>query len=222
MSNKIKLRKQIIDYLCGEDDISPRFLKLLEAGGMGKEDGLIIKDMLMEHLNGISDLDLWFNEYYFYQYRWCHGLVKAIDIRANEGLEAAKNFVEPTPDGLYTMDDYPSEELKEYRNSDEYLELISKQFPQTVEEAVEEIVSIMDEKQIENVLNCSKQEFISNNHFGIGLFLRNNYGAYNKKGISLRADIARKGGPTFPADSMSGYLVGELWEYVNSKFQGNE
>ena len=161
---------------------------------MGKEDGLIIKDRLMEHLNGISDLDLWFSEYYFYQYRWCHGLVKSIDIRANEGLEAAKNFVE----------------------------LISKQFPQTVEEAVEEIVSNMDEKQIENVLNCSKQEFISNNHFGIGLFIRNNYGAYNKKGIKLRADIAGKGGPTFPADSMSGYLVGELWEYVNSKFQGSE
>ena len=36
--------------------------------------------------------------------------------------------------------------------------------------------------------------------------------------ISLRADIARKGGPTFPADSISGYLVGEVWEYVNSNF----
>lgn len=56
MSNKLELRKQIIDYLCGEDDISQRFLKLLAAGGMGKEDGLIIKDRLMEHLNGISDL----------------------------------------------------------------------------------------------------------------------------------------------------------------------
>ena len=73
MSNKLELRKQIIDYLCGEDDISQRFLKLLAAGGMGKEDGLIIKDRLMEHLNGISDLDLLFSEYCFYQYRWCHG-----------------------------------------------------------------------------------------------------------------------------------------------------
>ena len=63
MPNKKELRKQIIDYLCGEEDISPRFLKLLEAGGMSKEDGLIIKDRLMEHLNGISDLDLWFSEY---------------------------------------------------------------------------------------------------------------------------------------------------------------
>ena len=81
-------------------------------------------------------------------------LVKSIDIRAFEGLDESKNFVEPTPDGLYTMDDYPREELNEYRNSDEYLELISKQFPQTVEEAVEEIVSIMDEKQIKK---CFKQ-----------------------------------------------------------------
>ena len=219
MSNKLELRKQIIDYLCGEDDISPRFLKLLAAGGMGKEDGLIIKDRLMEHLNGISDLDLWFSEYYFYQYRWCHGLVKSIDIRAFEGLEESKNFVEPTPDGLYTMDDYPREELKEYRNSDEYLELISKQFPKTVDEAVEEIVSIMDEKQIKNALNCSKQEFILNNHFGMGLFIRNNYGVNNKKGINLRADIAKKGGSIFPADSMSGYLVGEVWEYINKIYR---
>ena len=98
------------------------------------------------------------------------------------------------------------------------MELISKQFPQTVEEAVEEIVSIMDEKQIKNALNSSKQEFILDNHFGMGLFIRNNYGVNNKKGINLRADIARKGGPTFPGDSISGYLVGEVWEYVNSNF----
>ena len=150
--SKRELRKQIIDYLCGEGEISLRFLKLLEAGGMSKEDGLIIKDRLMEHLNGISDLDLWFGEYYFYQYQWCHGLVKSIDIRVFEGLGESKNFVEPTPDGLYTMDDYPREELKEYRNSDEYWELLSKQFPQTVEEAVKEILNIMNEKQIKKML----------------------------------------------------------------------
>lgn len=222
MSDKRELRKQIIDYLCGEEDISPRFLKLLEAGGMSEEDGLAIKNRLMKHLDGITDLDLWFSEYYFYQYRLYHGLVKAIDIRANEGIEAAKNFVEPTPDGLYTMDDYPRDELKEYRNSDEYLELIYKQFPQTVEEAVEEIVSIMDEEEIKKISDYSKIEFISLQHFGLGLFIRNNYGAYNDKTINLRADIYRKGGSTFPADSMSSYLVGEVWEYVNSKFQGNE
>ena len=46
MSNKIELRKQIIDYLCGEDNISPKFLKLLEAGGMTEKDWLAIKDRL--------------------------------------------------------------------------------------------------------------------------------------------------------------------------------
>lgn len=219
MSNKIELRKQIIDFLCGEDNISPKFLKLLEAGGMTEENGLAIKDRLMDHLNEISDIDLWFSEYYFYQYRLCHGLVKSIDIRVFEGVKEAENFVEPTPDGLYTMDDYPIEELKKYRNSEEYLKLISKQFPQTVEEAIEEIISIMGEKQIKNVLNYSKEEFISNNHFlGLGLFIRNNYGAYNNKCINLRADIARKGGSTFPADSLSSYLVGEVWEYINNSY----
>ena len=43
MSNKIEL---IIDYLCGEDNISPKFLKLLEAGGMTEKDWLAIKDRL--------------------------------------------------------------------------------------------------------------------------------------------------------------------------------
>ena len=72
MSNKRELRKQIIYYLCGEDDISPKFLKLLEGGGMDKEDELAIKDRLMNHLEGITDFDICFGEYYFYQYSLCY------------------------------------------------------------------------------------------------------------------------------------------------------
>ena len=73
-----------------------------------------------------------------------------------------------------------------------------------------------------NALNSSKQDFISNHHFGMALFIRNNYGANNKKGINLRADIVRKGGPIVPADSMSSYIVGKVWEHMNSNFQGIE
>lgn len=159
--NKKELKIEIIDYLCGKDELSERFLKLLAAGGMNREDGLEIRERLIKHLDSITDLDSWFGEYYFYQYRLCHGLVKSIDIRLHEGVDAAKDFVPPSPDGRYSMDDYPYEELREYRSDEKYLELVYRQFPQTVEEAVELIVSKLSQDQIKWALNHSKTEFIS-------------------------------------------------------------
>ena len=43
MNDKTEIRRKIITYLCGEDELSPRFINLLKAGGLTKKDGKIIK-----------------------------------------------------------------------------------------------------------------------------------------------------------------------------------
>ena len=60
MKDKTEIRRQIITYLCGEDELSPKFINLLKAGGLTKNEGEIIKSKLNDKLDTNLNIDLLF------------------------------------------------------------------------------------------------------------------------------------------------------------------
>ena len=74
MNDKKEIRKEIVYYLCGEEGLSHRFLKLLEAGGMGEYEGLLIKNAMLELTDRCCNLDDKFYYKYLHQFEISHGL----------------------------------------------------------------------------------------------------------------------------------------------------
>ena len=67
MKNKTEIRRKIITYLCGEDELSPEFINLLKTGGLTKKDGEIIKSKLNDKLDTNLNINLLFYDYFLEQ-----------------------------------------------------------------------------------------------------------------------------------------------------------
>ena len=67
MQDKRKIRQEIITYLCGGSELSPKFIRLLEEGGLTENDGKTIQGKMTEELDSNYNLDLLFEEYYIEQ-----------------------------------------------------------------------------------------------------------------------------------------------------------
>ena len=116
--------------------------------------------------------------------------------------------------------DFPSNELKEYTNNPSYLELVEAQYPQSVEEAVDILIEGLDKEDIKIVKESGKEEFGGLAHFGLALYVRNHFGLNNSKANDLILDICKKEGfeSMLFTDSLSGFLMDELWERVQKDY----
>ena len=116
--------------------------------------------------------------------------------------------------------DFPSNELKEYTNNPSYLELVEAQYPQSVEEAVDILIEGLDKEDIKIVKESGKEEFGGLAHFGLALYVRNHFGLNNSKASNLISDICKKEGfeSMLFTDSLSGFLMDELWERVQKDY----
>jgi hypothetical protein len=53
MSDRKEIRKEIVNYLCGEEGLKNEFIDLLELGGLSEYEGNIIKTKLLKDIDPI-------------------------------------------------------------------------------------------------------------------------------------------------------------------------
>ena len=186
MKDKKEIKMEIVNWLCGDDELSEKFITLLEAGGLTEEEGKIIRNKLVDRLDSNYNFDLLFEEYYIEQ--------------------------------LKDREDYPFEAMRAYTSDDEYLQLLDKHFPQTVSEAVDIVIGMLDDKTIEKIRNIDRHTFRVYQHFGLGLFMRNHFGINLRQSRALYSDILEKSGRRFlMSDDISGYLLEEVWDEIQRR-----
>lgn len=186
MQDKKEIKMEIITWLCGDDELSEKFIRLLEAGGLTEKDGKIIRQELIDQLDSNYNFHLLFDEYYIEQ--------------------------------LNDRKDYPFEAMRVYTSDEEYLELLDKHFPQTVSEAVDIVIGMLDDETIEKVKKLDRHMFRVYQHFGLGLFMRNHFGINLQQSESLYSDILQRSGKTFyMSDDISGYLLEEVWDEIQRR-----
>lgn len=186
MEDKRQIRMVIVNWLCGDEVLSDKFITLLEAGGLTEDDGKIIRQKLIDDLESNYNFHLLFEEYYIEQ--------------------------------LKDRKDYPVEAMREYTSDEEYLQLLDRHFPQSVSEAVDIIIGMLDDEAIEKIKKQDKFDFGVRQHFGIGLFMRNQFGINLHQSMTLYCDILEKSGRRFlMSDDISGYLVDEVWEEIQRR-----
>ena len=78
----------------------------------------------------------------------------------------------------------------------------------------------LDKKDINIIKESRKDEFGPLAHFGLALYVRNHFGLNNSKASDLILDICKKEGfeRMLFADSLSGFLMDELWERVQRDY----
>lgn len=120
---------------------------------------------------------------------------------------------------LEDADYYPIEEMNEYTSDSQYLKLVKAQFPQSVDEACDILIGMLDEDDIQNVLKSDKFRFRLSQHFRLRMFIRNHFGINQNQSGALMGDISEKTGKLlFLKDDMSSYLLEELWEEVQRRY----
>lgn len=212
--SKEEMKRDLIYFLCGEKDLSPEFLNLLESGGMDEMEGWNIKNYLLSEIDSDKNPDIYFKLYFLYQYKLRHGLVNYKEVSFWEDIEE-EDFVKPNPSEFYSMDNYPRDELDEYCSSEEYYILADKLYPQSVDEAIDILLNKMSPESIRNALKKNRDDFCTGNHWGLGLYIRNQFGFHSRNCFSLAEDIHNKGGVSFFPDFASQFLLGELWDEIN-------
>ena len=186
MNDKRKTRLEIVTWLCGDENLSEKFIRLLEAGGLSEDDGKAIREEMIGEIDSNYNMDLIFDDSY------------------------RKRLQNPA--------DYPSDEMNEYKSDEEYRTLLNRHFPQSVEEACDVIIGMLDEDEIMKIKESDKSMFGVFQHFGLGLFVRNHFGINQRLSPSLRHDICEKSGRMmFMSDDISGYILDEVWEEIQRR-----
>ena len=87
-------------------------------------------------------------------------------------------------------------------------------YPKTVAEAVDRLLSTLSEKEKEDIKNMSKNDLIDL-HFGLGTYIRNAFGLWKEN-----EELLKECCPTyhiyFP-DDVSGVIIEALWEKLREK-----
>lgn len=212
MNDKKKIRREIVDYLCGSGDgLSDEFLKLFEDGGMGEPEGLLIKNDMLELTDRCCNLDNKFYYKYLHQFEISHGLKEDDVIK----LLKEDDFKD-TIGRYYVAENRP---IIGYDGDEYYLNLLSKQYPQSIQEAVYEAIKLMDKEEIDFAKECEKSTFRVMHHFGLGLYMRNNFGINNNKAKNLISELYGKSERfIFMHDDMSGVLLEEIWKEIQNNY----
>jgi hypothetical protein len=85
--------------------------------------------------------------------------------------------------------------------------------PTTIEEAVLLLDKVLEDSTKQKVLTMTEDEFISNSHFGLGMWIRNNWGLW--RGGKLAKDFNRKG--IFHPDDMSGIILTCYYRHIHEQ-----
>ena len=218
MDNRKEIRLEIVNYLCGSDDkLSDRFIGLLKLSGMGVADGLVIKNKLMQKIDSQVDLDSVFKEAFKNQYKISIGLKDDLDIKLIKEFDDVC-FKENLFD-FYRLDGFPEDEFENYVYDVDYLNLCEKQYPQSIKEAVDMAIDVLDLKSIFKIKEMEKSLFNYYSHFGLGLYMRNQFGLNKGMAHKLTEEFSKETGRRFfQSDDMSGFLSDKIWMEVQNNF----
>jgi hypothetical protein len=75
--------------------------------------------------------------------------------------------------------------------------------PVNLEEAVQQLSKILPDTTQQKVLSMTEEEFITNSHFGLGMWIRNKWIYWGKKQLSKYFESIG----IFQADGMSGIIL---------------
>lgn len=176
MNNRKEIRLEIVNYLCGSDDkLSERFINLLKLSGMGVADGLVIKNKLMRKIDSQVDLDSVFKDAFKNQYKISIGFMDDLDIKLIKEFDD-DCFGENLFDFYYRLDAFPEDEFESYTHDEDYLNLVEKQYPQSIKEAVDMAIDVLDLQSILKIKEMDKSLFENHAHFTLGLYMRNQFG----------------------------------------------
>lgn len=141
-------------------------------------------------------------------------MIKQTDSNYNLDLLFKDFYLEQLSDKDY----YPSAEMGKYTGDEEYLQLLDRHFPQTVCEAADTVIGMLDIEEIRKIKKQDKFQFGISQHFGLGLFMRNHFGINQNQSVTLYSDILEKSGKTFyMSDEVSGYLLDEIWDEIQRR-----
>ena len=141
-------------------------------------------------------------------------MIDDLDSNYNFDLLFNEYYIEQLED----RDDYPADEMRQYTSDSQYLQLLDKHFPQTVSEAVDVVIGMLDDDAIEKIKKQDKRTFSALQHFGLGLYMRNHFGINQGQSKALKLDILQRSGERFlMADDVSGYLLEEVWEEIQKR-----
>ena len=87
----------------------------------------------------------------------------------------------------------------------------NKQYPKTVEEAVNQLLSTMSTKDKELLKNTSEENLITNSHFEFGTYIRNKFGLWGRN-----KELLKSCGCVHPDDASS-VIIRMLWEKLHEK-----
>ena len=106
-----------------------------------------------------------------------------------------------------------------------------EQWPKTVDEAVNRLLNVLTEENIEKIRHMKKDELFQL-HFGLGLWIRNNFGIFQGNN-GLLEDCAKYAqahadsdhetrslaaqGDQMHEDDASGVIIKALWERLQTK-----
>lgn len=82
--------------------------------------------------------------------------------------------------------------------------------PATIEEAIAELEKMLHPDFIEEARKMTQSQFVSSQHFGLALWMRNNWGLWQKNQLT---EQLKSLGVTHP-DRMSAFLLIALWHHL--------
>lgn len=89
-----------------------------------------------------------------------------------------------------------------------------KDYPKTIAEAVERLLSTLSEEEKEDIKNTPKNDLISL-HFSLGMYIRNAFGLWKDNKELIEA--CGQSYPIFDPDSVSGVIIDALWEKLQEE-----
>ena len=218
MFDKKEVKQEIVDYLCGSGDgLSEKFLNLLHSFGMGEVEGLLIKNELLSRIDSASDMNLIFNVEFRDYYNISLGLENDLDIGLIKDYKS-DDFKDHLSN-RYVDNIFPYSEFRKYSDDEKYWSMVEKQYPKSVKEAVSTVIDMLDIEEITSIRDDEKSTFTNRAHFGLGLFMRNNFGINNNRASQLLADFDNNSEMRFYlSDDISGSLCDRIWEEIQANY----
>jgi tetratricopeptide (TPR) repeat protein len=214
MNDKREIKREIVDYLCGSaDELSEKFLNLLRSYGMGEVEGLLIKNELLSHVDSKSDINLIFESEFWDYYNISHELEDDLDIKLIKDYRG-DDFRDHLS-GEYVENNFSYSEFKKYTEDEEYWRLVKRQYPQSLSEAVDAAIDMLDIEDVTSIRDHEKSAFRIHAHFALGLFMRNNFGINNGRASGLLEDFRNNSKMRFyQSDDISGFLCERIWDEI--------
>ena len=114
----------------------------------------------------------------------------------------------------YSIENLPWDELDEYLNEEDYNKFVNREFVETFDEVVDELIEKMDDDFIGDIKKLSKNKFCDAAHFGIGAYIRSTYFS-SRKYLILNENLRKEYAGYGNFDWLSGLFLEEIWDRIN-------